>query len=117
MNSNIFFKKKNINIKNIFPKIKLKKNFLINQVRPLSFAKSNDLTFFDHIKYKDSAADTTAGACITTEKLKKFLPQNIEIIIVKNVLFELAKILKIIYSSAEIDYPDLNLRPASKKIS
>ena len=38
--------------------------------------------------------NTKASFCITTEKLEKFLPKNVERIIVKNVLFELAKVLK-----------------------
>ncbi len=115
MNSNIFFKKKNIKIKDLFPKSIFKKNFLINEVKPLSFAHSSDLTFFDHIKYVELAYKTRAGACVTTEKLKKFLPKKTEIIVVKNVLFELAKIVKIIYPSADIDLPDLNLKIANKK--
>ena len=56
--------------------------------------------------------------CITTEKLEKFLPKKLLKIIVKNVLFELAIILKKIYPNADIDYPDLTLKkPSSKKIN
>jgi hypothetical protein len=50
MSSNIFFKKKNIKINKIFPKIKFKKILLINDVKPLNKAKKNDLTFFDSNK-------------------------------------------------------------------
>ena len=49
------------------------------------------------------------------EKLEKFLPKNVEKIIVKNVLFELAKVLKKIYPFADIDYPDLSLKKPNKK--
>ena len=39
------------------------------------------------LKYK-------ACVCINTEKLEKFFPYQVQTIVVKNVLFELAKILK-----------------------
>ena len=78
MQKNIFFKKKNINIKNLFPKINFKKNFIVNDICPLNNAKKNDLTFFDSIKYKSLALNTKAGACITTEKLKGFLPKDVQ---------------------------------------
>ena len=35
-----------------------------------------------------------AGACVTTDSLEKFLPSKIQKILVKNVLYELAKALK-----------------------
>ena len=76
MKKNIFFKKKNINIKKIFPKLNLKNKTLIDEVRPLHLAKKNDLTFFDSIKYKNQAVLCKASYCITTEKLEKFLPQR-----------------------------------------
>ena len=97
MNSNFFFKKKNIKINQIFSNIKFEKNFIINDIKSLQEAKKNDLTFFDSIKYKLSAQQTNAGVCITTSKLKDYLPKSTELIVVKNVLFELSNILKKIY--------------------
>ena len=111
-----FFQKKNIKISNVFPNIKLKKNFLINNIRPLHLAEKNDITFFDSVKYKDQAKKTKAGACITSENLKNFLPKNISIIVVNNVLFELASIAKKIFPNSDIDYPDLQVnKPSSNK--
>ena len=115
MSSNIFFKKKNININKIFLEKNLKKNFIINDIKPLQFARNSDLTFFDSIKYKSNAIKTKASACITTDKLEKYLPKNVQRIIVKNVLFELAKTLKLIFPLADIDYPDLSLINPTKK--
>ena len=112
MNSNFFLKKKNININKIFPNIV--KNFVIKEIRPLYLANKNDLTFFDSIKYKSQAAKTNASACITTKKLKNFLPKNVEPIIATSVLFELATAIKKIYPSADIDYPDLTLKSPTK---
>ena len=110
MNSNIFFKKKNIKFNQIFSKAKINKNFIINDVKPLPIAKKNEITFFDSIKYKNEAINTKASACITTKKLEKFLPNSVEKIVVKNVLYKLAIILKQIYPYADIDYPDLSLK-------
>ena len=52
MSSNIFFKKKNIKVNILFPKIKFKNNFFVGDVKPLKLAKKNDITFFDNVKYK-----------------------------------------------------------------
>ena len=115
MNSNLFFLKKKLKISNIFPKIKIDKNFIVHEVKSLQFAEENDLTFFDSIKYKLPAANTRGSACITTEKLEKFLPQKVKRILVKNVLLELALALKKVYPYSDIDYPDLSLKQAKIK--
>ena len=112
MQSVDFFKKINIKINTIFPSLKIYST--ISNVRSLNKAKKNDLTFFDSIKYKEIASKTNASYCITTNKLEKFLPEKVKKIVVKNVLFELAKVLKKIYPDADIDYPDLSLKPPSK---
>ena len=109
----VFFKKeKSIPINKLFPKVK--SNIKINDVATLSKSKKFDLTFFDSIKYKSFAINTKASFCITTEKLEKFLPINTQKIVVKKVLFELAKVLKIFYPSADIDYPDTSLKSATR---
>ena len=110
-----FFKKKPSKIKILFPKHNFTKNAVISSIKSLRYAKKNDLTFFDSIKYKSLALKTKASFCITTEKLDKFLPVSIEKIIVKNVLFDLAIVLKKIYPYADIDYPDLSIKPPKKK--
>ena len=115
MNSNSFFQKNNIKIKKLFPNFNLKNDFIVNSVKPIHLAKKNDLTFFDSVKYKDNLVNTQGGACLTTSKLEKFLPKNLQKIIVKNVLYELAKALKEIYPYADIDYPDLTLVKPNKK--
>tara|TARA_X000000950_G_C13841312_1_gene630383 strand:+ start:456 stop:1427 length:972 start_codon:yes stop_codon:yes gene_type:complete len=113
MHKNIFFKKKNIKAQFAFPNIKIKKNFLINDVKSLDRAMINDVTFLDSIKYALSAKKTKGSLCITTKKLQHLLPDNIEKLIVENVLLELAKVLKKIYPSADIDYPDFSLQKPS----
>ena len=72
MNSNFFFDKKNLKIRDIFSKVHAKDNFLISNIKPLHLASKKDLTFFDSIRYKSNAEKTKAGACITTEKLEVY---------------------------------------------
>ena len=109
-----FFEKKNFKIQQLFPNNQFKKNRIIKDVRPLNNAGVNELTFFDSIKYKDLAYKTKASYCITYENLARFLPSYTEKIIVKNVLLDLAKTLKKIYPSADVDKPDATLKKPSK---
>ena len=111
----IFFSKKKINLKKTFPNLKITANKIIKDVKPLNIAENNDLSFLDNVKYSELAKKTKAAACLTTEKLKNFLPKSTEPIIVKNVLYELALILKKIYPSADIDYPDNSLKKPKTK--
>ena len=114
MTSNIFFKKKNIKIGLVFPKFKFKENFLINTIKPIAYAKKKDITFFDSLKYKKDIEKTEATVCITSKKLEKFLPSKLDKIVVSNVLVELARVTKLIYPSADIDYPDISLKNPKK---
>ncbi len=114
MDSNIFFKKKNIKLKKIFPNRKFKENFEVNSIKPLALAREKDITFFDSIKYRDSINFTKAKVCIVSNKLEKFLPKDLNKIVVKNVLFELARVTKLLYPLADIDYPDLLLKTPKK---
>ena len=109
--SNVFFlKKKNIKLNHLFPKKKFKKNILINDIKPIHSANKNDITFFDSVAYKDFATKMSAKVCITNNKLEKYLPKQVDRIIVDNVLFELAKVLKIFYPEADKDYTDTTLK-------
>ena len=115
MNSN-FFEKKKITIKKIFPEVKFQNDFIIKDIKPLTIANQNDISFFDSLKYKEDALNTKAGVCITTETLSKFLPKSTYPVLVKNVLLELAKTLKKLYPKADIDYPDFTLKKPSARI-
>ena len=109
-----FFKRKLIKISILFPKEKFKSNVSNFHIKPLNEAGLGDLTFFDSVKYKDFALKTKASYCLTKLINKKFLPIKTKCIIVDNVLFELAKLLKKIYPNADIDYPDLSLKKPIK---
>tara|TARA_B100001093_G_scaffold516510_1_gene595452 strand:+ start:478 stop:1452 length:975 start_codon:yes stop_codon:yes gene_type:complete len=109
-----FFKRKLIKINVLFPKEKFDSNVSNFNIKPLNEAGFGDLTFFDSVKYKNLASKTKASYCLTKLRNKKFLPTKTKCIIVDNVLFELAKLLKKIYPNADIDYPDLSLKKPIK---
>ena len=115
MKKNIFFKKKNIKLSQLFPKLKFRKNLKINDIKPLHLAEKQDITFFETLSYKELAANTKALICITNKKLESFLPERVEKVLVDNVLLELAKVLKKMYPDSDLDYNDKSLKKPSKK--
>ena len=116
MSYNIFFERKGpFSIKSLF-KEQLNISDKIVDIKTLDKANKKDLTFLDSNRYKNLASQTKALFCITTEKLKIYLPKTCKAIIVKSVLFELAQVTKKFYPLADIDYPDLKLKkPVSSK--
>ncbi len=81
----------------------------ISDIKTLDKATKNDITFFNSLDYKDLANKTKAAACITTNSLQNFLPNDCLKIVVKSVLFTAAKITKKFYPKADLDYPDSSL--------
>ena len=110
-----FFEKKSYKVSKLFPSTNFKNNNIINNVKTLAAADKNDLTFFDSPKYKSQAKKTKSKYCLTYQNLANLLPNDTEKIIVKNVLYELAKALKKIYPFADVDYPDISAKAPSKK--
>ena len=114
MSKNIFFERKGpfkLNI--LFPNYSSSK-INIKDIKTLDKAEKMDLTFFDSLNYKHLAEETKASCCITKENLKKYLPKTCEIITVKSVLSELAKITSKFYPLADLDYPDNSLKLPKK---
>ena len=66
--------------------------FKISDIRDLSTATKDSITFFHSKKYEKLALKTKASFCITTENLKAYLPNFCNKIIVDNVLVVTAKI-------------------------
>ena len=115
MSKNVFFKQKGpFLLAELFDSTKLKKKIKIFDIKSLEEAKSTDLTFLDSITYINFSKLTKAAYCLTTEKLKTYLPNNCEPIIVKNVLFELCKVLRKFYPDSDIDKPDSSLKKPTK---
>ena len=90
--------------------IKLK----ISNIKTLDQASKSDITFFNSIDYKKDASSTKASACITTKNLEKYLPKDCIKILVKNVLYSIAKVSKKFYPDADIDLIDKSLIDATK---
>ena len=114
MSKNIFFESKGPFKLNILFPSHSNSNVKINDIKTLDEAGKLDLTFFDSLNYKNVAEKTKAGSCITRENLKRYLPNACEAIIVKNVLFELAKVTTKFYPNADLDYPDNSLKKPNK---
>ena len=113
MSKNIFFERQGpFNIKDLFKDHESLKKVEVKDVKTLSQSAINDISFFESIKYKQEAINTKASYCIASEKLKKYLPKSCTPVIVKSVLFELARITKLFYPTADIDYPDNTLKKA-----
>ena len=110
-----FFIKKKIKLRSVYPHFSKKDDFIISEVKPLHNAGKKDLTFFDNSKYHIIASKTLGRACVTTEKLSRYLPDHVLKIIVKNVSAELINILSKIYPGSDIDYPDITLKKPNKK--
>ncbi len=86
----------NINSKNF-------QNQSVFDVKDLSSASNNDLTFFHSKKYKNLANMTKAAFCITTDSLKNDLPKNCNPLIVKNVLVSTSIVTSKFYPDAVND--------------
>tara|TARA_Y100000813_G_scaffold198281_1_gene185881 strand:- start:765 stop:1742 length:978 start_codon:yes stop_codon:yes gene_type:complete len=94
--------------------ITYKEKILVKDLKTLDKANKNHISFFNSLDYIDSAKKTKASVCLTTKNLKKYLPKNCFVIIVKNVLFSVAEISKKFYPNADIDFPDQSLQETGK---
>ena len=94
-----------------------KENFVKSKVldiRDLSTATKDNITFFHSKKYEELASKTKAFFCITTENLKDYLPSYCKKIIVPNVLIATAKITKVFYPDSVTDNFDSTVQDISK---
>ena len=79
-------------------------------IKDLSSAKKNDITFFHSKKYNNIAHNTKASFCITTESLKNELPKNCRALVVDSVLVSTSKVTSKFYPSSINDYFDYMVR-------
>ncbi len=86
----------------------------ISDIRDLSTATKDNITFFHSKKYETLASTTKASFCITTDNLSEILPKNCKKIIVPNVLIATAKITKTFYPDSVTDDFDDNLKDINK---
>ena len=86
----------------------------INDIKDISSAQSNEITFFHSKKYIDLAKVTKASYCITTENLKSYLPNNCKPIVSEKVLLVTAQITKIFYPDSVTDNFDVSVQNIDK---
>ncbi len=89
-------------------------NGSISDIKDLVSADSKSITFFHSQKYKELASKTHALFCITTESLKKDLPNKCKPIVVDNVLIATAKITEKFYPNSVNDNFDNEIRNIKK---
>ena len=120
MTINLFFKNKGpFKIEKLLKLsgINNNENFIkskISDIRDLSTATKDNITFFNSKKYEEIASKTKAFFCITTESLKDYLPSHCNKIIVPNVLIATAKITKVFYPDSVTDNFDSTVQDISK---
>ena len=115
MGENLFFEKKGpFFLSEIFNSPELNKKIKISDIKTLEEAKKSDITFLDSANYANFAKSTKAACCITSDKLKIYLPKSCIPIIVKNVLYDLCKVARKFYPNADIDTPDPSLKKPVK---
>jgi len=93
----------------------------VNDIKNLHSSQHKDITFFHSKKYADQAKSTKASYCITTEKLKSYLPEKCNAIISNKVLLDTAVITKIFYPNSVTDdfdntVEDINVTDFKKKV-
>jgi UDP-3-O-[3-hydroxymyristoyl] glucosamine N-acyltransferase len=111
MSKNVFFENNGpFLLSKFFDSNILNKKIKIFDIKSLDEAENSDLTFLESANYINLAKSTKASCCITTEKLKVFLPSTCLPIIVESVLFELCRISREFYPNADIDTPDISLK-------
>ena len=118
MKNHFFKKNNNISINDILEclnKKKQKKNYLVNDIKEIYSAKSNDITFFHSTKYIDFVKKTKSKLIVTNKRLINYIPKKINIIEVDNVLIAVAKISTLFYPNSLDDNFDNEVKKINKK--
>ena len=89
---------------------------LVKDIRDLLSADEECITFFHSKKYEEVANKTKASFCITTDSLKKNLPNTCKPLVVENVLMSTAMITEKFYPDSVIDNFDADTQFIDKTI-
>ena len=114
MNKNIFFKKKNnITVSSICDLLKInylnKKKIIINDIKTLESANSNDITFFHSSKYSSFIPSIKSNYILTNERFSNLFPKSKKLLFVKNVLVSVAKLTNLFYPNSLNEDADYNI--------
>ena len=90
--------------------IKIDNDQEIIDIKDLSTSEINDITFFHSKKYKDTAKNTKASFCLTTEILKDELPKSCTPLVVENVLVSTSIVTSKFYPNSINDNFDYTAR-------
>ena len=117
----IFFKKKNYlllsKISEAISSGKIKSNEKIFDIKEISEAKKNDISFFNSYKYINILKKTKAEYVITHKKYEKVVNKYCKPILVDHVLKAVAIVTNLFYPDSLNDSLDLNVIQPSKKLS
>ena len=112
----LFYKKKNdIKLIDIINLLNIKSKFVnvdskVNDIKDISSAKQNEITFFHTLKYKDFLPKSKASYCITSKNFEKYIPKSCTPLIVDNVLISVSKITNLFYPNNINDDYDSNVK-------
>ena len=116
---NLFFAKQNniflSDILKILGKKPIKKDYKINDISDLNTAKSNDISFFNSMRYINDLKKTKAKHIIINRKYENNLSKISNLIIVDNVLKSISLITKLFYPTSLDDAIDFDVTSPKKK--
>ncbi len=116
---NLFFKKKNnISLSKIYKTLNIKKisRLQINDIKDLKNASSNDISFFNSLKYLDDLKKTKTKHIIIHKKYLNYVDSFSNPIVVDNVLNSVSLVVDLFYPTALIDAVDFKLKKPRKKM-
>ena len=116
---NFFFAKQNniflSDILKILGKKPMQKNYKINDISDLNTAKSNDISFFNSMRYINDLKKTKAKYIIINRKYENNLSKISNLITVDNVLKSISLITKLFYPTSLDDAIDFDVTSPKKK--
>ncbi len=116
--NSFFLKKDYLFLKDIYKNLGLKskeKNIKIIDIKDLAKAKSNEISFFNSLKYLNLLKKTKAKFVLTDKKYEKIVEKYCKSIVVKNVLIAVSNITNLFYPEALNDTIDFNLNSPDRK--
>ena len=117
--NNFFEKRSNVFLTDIYNLLnlkKFKKKIVINNIKDLKSANSNDLSFFHNSKYLKSLKQTKAKYVITDKKHSNIVRSYCTPLLVDNVLKSVSIITNFFYPNSLNDGVDLSLKIPNRKI-